>query len=123
MLSATPLENSPEDIYACVKLLDPSMFGTLAGFRHSYAKSFSPFQAWQVESWDTIKLKEMGMKLARMTHQANKYKDPKIAAEFPEEAWEDVLIDMSDSDRTHKSRRNWPRNSILIPKRISFLSS
>lgn len=99
MLSATLLENSPEDVYACVKLLDPNMFGTLSAFRNSYAKSFNPFQSWQVDSWDIIKLKEMGMKLAHMTHQANKYRDPDIAAEFPEEHWEDILIDMSEPDR------------------------
>jgi SNF2 family DNA or RNA helicase len=34
-----------------------------------------------------------------MTHIANKYTDPEIRAEFPEEHWEDVLIDMSSEDR------------------------
>lgn len=99
MLSATPLENSPEDIYACVKLLDPEIFGTLTQFRNQYAKSFNPFMKWQVAYWDTKKLQEMGMRLAHMTHSANKYHDPEIRAEFPEEHWQDLIIDMSPEDR------------------------
>jgi SNF2 family DNA or RNA helicase len=99
MLSATPLENSPEDIYSCVKLLDPSVFGTLSEFRARYAKSFNPFMKWQVQLWDHEKLQEMGMRLAHMTHQANKYRDPEIRAEFPAEHWEDIIIDMSDEDK------------------------
>lgn len=99
MLSATPLENTPEDIYSCVKLLDPTVFGTLQEFRHRYAKSFNPFMRWQVAMWDTRKLQEMGMRLAHMTHVANKYRDPEIRDQFPKEHWEDVIIDMSDEDR------------------------
>ena len=98
MLSATPLENSPEDIYSCVKLLDPTVFGTLTQFRHRYAKTFNPFIKWQVDKWDTSKLYEMGMRMSHMTHQANKYRDPEIRAEFPKEQWEDIIIDMSEED-------------------------
>jgi hypothetical protein len=100
LLSATPLENSPEDIYACVKLISPKTFGTLSGFRQTYAKTFNPFAKWQVDTWDLNKLREMGMRLAHMTHQANKYRDPEIMSEFPEEHWEDILIDMSEEDKT-----------------------
>lgn len=100
MLSATPIDNSPEDIYNCVKLMDPTIFGSLSKFRAEYAKSFNPFIKWQVDLWDTKKLQEMGMRLAHMTHTANKYRDPEIRAEFPDEHWEDILIDMSPEDRT-----------------------
>lgn len=100
MLTATPLENSPEDIYSCVKLLNPDVFGNVTQFRQRYAKSFNPFQKWQVELWDINKLQEMGMRLAHMTHQANKYRDPSIAAQFPTETWEDIIIDLSDEDRS-----------------------
>lgn len=98
MLSATPLENSPEDIYSCVKILDPTVFGNLDQFRHRYAKSFNPFMKWKVQLWDTHKLQEMGMRLAHMTHVANKYRDPEIRDQFPKEHWEDVFIDMSAPD-------------------------
>lgn len=99
-LSATPIDNSPEDIYNCVKLMDPTIFGSLSRFRAEYAKSFNPFIKWQVDIWDAKKLQEMGMRLAHMTHTANKYRDPEIRAQFPAEHWEDVLIDMSPEDRT-----------------------
>jgi len=99
MLSATPLENSPEDIYSCVKLLDPEIFGTLTQFRNTYALSFNPFVKWQVDLWNINRLQEMGMRLAHMTHRADKYRDPEIAAYFPEEHWEDIIIDMSPDDR------------------------
>jgi SNF2 family DNA or RNA helicase len=99
MLSATPVENSPEDVYACVKLLDPKIFGTLQDFRQRYARSFNPWVKWQVASWDVKKLEELGMRISHMTHVANKYRDPEIRAQFPAENWEDIIIDMSPEDR------------------------
>jgi len=98
MLSATPLENTPEDVYSCVKILDPKVFGNLSQFRHRYAKTFNPFMKWKVQLWDVRKLQEMGMRLAHMTHVANKYRDPEIREQFPKEHWEDVFIDMSAPD-------------------------
>lgn len=98
MLSATPLENTPEDIYSCVKILDPTVFGNLNQFRNRYAKSMNPFMKWKVQDWDKHKLQEMGMRLAHMTHVANKYRDPEIRDQFPKEHWEDVYIDMSGPD-------------------------
>lgn len=103
MLSATPLENAPEDIYACVKILsvklDRKPFTNLTNFRASYAKTMNPWAKWQVASWDLEKLQEMGMRLAHMTHQADKYRDPEIRAQFPKESWEDIIIDMSAEDK------------------------
>jgi SNF2 family DNA or RNA helicase len=103
MLSATPLENAPEDVYACVKILtlksDKKVFTNLTDFRKTYAKSMNPWARWQVASWDTEKLQEMGMRLSHMTHQADKYRDPEIRAQFPKEQWEDIIIDMSKEDR------------------------
>jgi SNF2 family DNA or RNA helicase len=64
-----------------------------------YAKSMSTFSPWQVATWDAHKLHELGMRISHMTHVANKYTDPEISAEFPEEHWEDVIIDMSSSDQ------------------------
>jgi len=103
MLSATPIENAPEDIYSCVKILslkmDKKIFATKADFRNTYAKSMNPWARWQVASWDMEKLHEMGMRLAHMTHQADKYRDPEIRSQFPKEQWEDIIIDMSSEDR------------------------
>lgn len=102
-LTATPLENAPEDVYAFVKILtaklERKVFTNLNEFRKSYAKSMSPWARWQVQTWDLEKLQEMGMRLAHMTHQADKYRDPEIRAQFPKEHWEDIIIDMSAEDR------------------------
>lgn len=99
MLTATKIERNPENIYACVKILDKTVWPNLATFRSHYAKSMSSFAEWQVASWDTKKLPEIGMRIAHMTHKASKYTDPEIAAEFPIDDWEDVWIDMSEQDR------------------------
>lgn len=99
MLSATPIEVNPEDVYSCMKILNPTIWPNISSFRKTYAKSFSTFSPWQVAKWDSYALQEMSMRIAHMTHQANKYRDPAIAAEFPEEHWEDVYIDMTPQDR------------------------
>jgi SNF2 family DNA or RNA helicase len=120
MLSATPIEVSPEDLYICMKLLDPSVWPNIQGFRNRYAKSFSTFSPWQVAKWDVAKLQEMAMRISHLTHQANKYRDPEIRSEFPEEHWEDIIIEMSDQDRKlykktleHISTDNEDYSSIL----------
>lgn len=99
MLSATPLENSPEDVYSCVKLLDPSVFSTVTQFRKEYGLKYNVFNPYKIEIWDRLKLPELGMRISHMTHQADKYRDPTIAAQFPKETWHDVIIDMSEEDR------------------------
>jgi len=99
MLSATPIETDPENLYVCMKLLDPTIWSNIESFRRQYAKSFSTFSPWQVATWDKKRLGEMSMRIAHITHQANKYRDPEIRAQFPEEHWENILIDMSDDDR------------------------
>lgn len=123
MLSATPLENSPEDIYSCVKLLDPTVFGTLTKFRQEYAKTMNPWNKWKVDTWNMAKLQEMGMRLAHMTHSANKYLDPEIAAQFPEEHWEDIYIDLSDEDAAlYSSVQDALREEYKIDPQMNILS-
>ena len=98
-LTATKIETDPENIYNCMKILDPTVWSSKQKFRSLYAKRMSTFSPWQVASWDAHKLRELGMRISHMTHVANKYSDPEIKAEFPADHWEDVLIDMSDQDR------------------------
>ena len=98
-LTATKIETDPENIYTCMKLLDPQVWPNKQSFRQMYAKSMSTFSPWQVATWDRSKLHELGMRISHMTHVANKYTDPDISAEFPEDHWDDVLIDMSTHDR------------------------
>jgi hypothetical protein len=99
MLSAKKVESDPENVYAVFRILDPSLWKSKHQFRQMYAKSFSTFDPWQVAAWDAAKLRELGMRISHMTHIANKYTDPAIKAEFPEEHWEDVIIDMSAQDK------------------------
>lgn len=99
MLTATKIERSPENIYSCIKILDKTIWPNLATFRSQYAKRMSNFATWQVAAWDTKKLPELGMRLAHITHKASKYTDPEIRAEFPQDHWEDIWIDMSAQDR------------------------
>jgi SNF2 family DNA or RNA helicase len=98
-LTAKKLDTDPENVYSCTKILDRTIWPNVAAFRAQYAKRMSQFSPWQVASWDTKKLPELGMRLAHITHIANKYSDPEIRAEFPEDHWEDVIIDMSPEDR------------------------
>lgn len=98
-LTAKKLDTNPENVYSCTKILDKTIWSNVADFRSRYARSMSSFSPWQVATWDAKKLPEIGMRLAHMTHVANKYTDPEIRAEFPEDHWEDVIIDMSKQDR------------------------
>jgi SNF2 family DNA or RNA helicase len=98
-LTAKKLDTNPENVYACTKILDKTIWPSVAVFRNAYAKRMSSFSPWQVATWDGKKLPELGMRLAHITHVANKYSDPEIKAEFPEDHWEDVIIDMSTEDR------------------------
>lgn len=98
-LTATKIETDPENIYACMKILDPTIWPNKQSFRQMYAKSMSTFSPWQVATWDAKKLRELGMRISHITHVANKYTDPEISAEFPEEHWEDVIIEMTPNDQ------------------------
>lgn len=98
-LTAKKLDTDPENVYSCVKILDPTIWPNLATFRALYAKSMSPFNQHKVATWHHDKLPELGMRLAHMTHVVNKYTDPEVMNEFPKDHWEDIFIDMSVDDR------------------------
>jgi len=99
ILTAKKIDTDPENIYSCIKIVDPTIWPSKSVFRSMYAKSFSTWNPYQVAVWDRSRLPEIGMRIAHFTHIANKYTDPDIRAEFPEDHWEDILIDMSDQDR------------------------
>jgi superfamily II DNA or RNA helicase len=98
MLSATPIERIPEGVYGCLKILDKTRFKNKETFRKLYAKRMSPWLKWKVDVWDKDKLGELGMRLSDITHTADKYRDPEIRAEFPEEHWETIEIEMAEPD-------------------------
>lgn len=99
MLSATAIENIPEDVYYCIRMMDENALPeTVAMFRNNYGRTRSYFDPTKVALWDTQKLQELGLRLAHMTHKASKYTDPEIAAQFPVEQWEDIPVQMSSQD-------------------------
>jgi SNF2 family DNA or RNA helicase len=99
-LSATSVENIPEDVYWCVKLMDKTILHKrVIQFREDYVKTWDWFAKGKVSVWDTHKLQDLGLRLSHMTHQASKYRDPEIRAQFPEEHWETISIEMSPTDR------------------------
>ena len=96
MLSATPIENSPEDWFNCVRLMDPDIYGTVSEFRGEYVSSYNHFDKNKPETWH--KLDKIGLKAAHMTHQVDKT-DPDIAKHFPEVIEEPFYVEWNDKDR------------------------
>jgi SNF2 family DNA or RNA helicase len=93
MLSATPVENDPEDWFNCVRLLDPRIYGTVREFRDEYVASYSYFDPTTPESWHM--LDKMALKAVHIVHQVDK-DDPEIAAVFPKVVEESLYIDWND---------------------------
>jgi len=96
MLSATPIENSPEDFFNCVRLLDPSVFGTVKEFHSKFVASYGRWGWKQPSQWKNLDL--MGAKAAYITHQVDK-NDKDIASQFPNVIDETVYVDMGEKHK------------------------
>lgn len=96
MLSATPIENDPEDWFNCVRLLDPSVYGTVKDFRDEFVASYSWFDRNKPEAWH--RLDKMGLVASTITHQVDK-NDPDIAKQFPDVVETPLYIDWDEADR------------------------
>lgn len=96
MLSATPIENDPQDWFNCVRLMDPDIYGTVKDFETEYVQSYNWFDPNKPETWH--KLDKMGLKTAHITHQVDK-EDPDIAAQFPDVIEEPFYIEWNHSHR------------------------
>lgn len=92
MLSATPIENNPEDFFNCVRVLDSEVYGSIKEFHAKYVARYSSWGYRKPSLWKNLDL--MGAKAAYITHQVDK-NDPDIAKQFPEVIDETVFIDMS----------------------------
>lgn len=92
MLSATPIENNPEDFFNCVRLLDSGIYGSIKEFHAKYVARYSSWGYRKPSLWKNLDL--MGAKAAYVTHQVDK-NDPDIAKQFPEVLDETIFIDMS----------------------------
>jgi hypothetical protein len=64
MLSATPIENNPEDWLNCMRLLDSTIYGKVSQFRKEFVSSYSFFDKDKPEEWH--KLDKMGLKAAHV---------------------------------------------------------
>jgi len=97
MLSATPIENNPEDFFNCVRIIDPTVYGTVKDFRDEYVKRFDFFDRSKPAEWHN--LDKMGLKAAHMIHQVDKH-DEDIAKMFPQVISEPYFIDWNDKQRS-----------------------
>lgn len=97
MLSATPIENNPEDFFNCVRIIDPDIYGSIKDFRDEYVKRFDHFDRNKPAEWHN--LDKMGLKAAHIVHQVDKH-DKDIASMFPEVVSEPYFIDWNDKQRS-----------------------
>lgn len=97
MLSATPIENSPEDFFNCIRIIDPDVYGTVAQFRDTYVASYSYHDPFAPSEWHH--LDRMGLRAAHLIHSADKDKDPEIASQFPKALPETKYVDWDATDR------------------------
>lgn len=96
ILTATPIENSPEDVFSCVNLTWPGLLGSVGDFYSTYVAAFHPLSRKPV-AWKN--LDRLEAKLGFMTHRVSK-DDPEVAAMFPEAIALPKVIDWSPK---HKS--------------------
>lgn len=94
-LTATPIENSPEGLFDCVRLLDPPLLGTVAKFDADYVVNRNPI-SHKPERWG--RLDKLAGTIEFMTHRAS-MEDPEIAKMFPEIMEDSILIDWDPRDR------------------------
>lgn len=94
MLSATPIENSPEDFFNCCRLMDPSVYGSINDFNNRFVAGRD--QWGKITHWKNIDL--MGAMAAHIVHQVDK-NDPDIAAQFPQVIEDTIYIDLSPQDQ------------------------
>ena len=96
-LSATPIENNPEGMFNCVRLMDPMLLGTVTDFDSNYVTNRNQ-QSKRPDRWGN--LDKLEGKIEFMTHRVSK-DDPDVAAMFPRVMPPDpvILIDWDERDR------------------------
>lgn len=78
-LSATPIINSPEGFFNCVRLMDSSVYGSVQDFINRHA---GPRDPWGNIMW-WKGLDEIGAKAKRIIHRVDKRTDSTIRNQFP----------------------------------------
>lgn len=105
MLSATPVENSIEDIFNCIRLMDPTVYKSVAEFEKLHVNK-TPMKVKTKRGWKWIDVVDsyknfdvLSQRIAHMTHQADKDNDPAIRAQFPPIVDTPMTVDFSDTER------------------------
>lgn len=92
MLSATPIEHSPEDFFNAVRLLDPTVYGSVKSFNNTY---IAHRNMWgEPDRWRNLDL--MGALASPITFQVEKT-DPHISIQFPKILSEEHTLRLSHS--------------------------
>lgn len=94
-LTATPLENSPEDQMSAMSLMCPDILGTVGSFHQDYVSYTNPLSR-KPEKWKN--LDKLEAKLEFMTHRVSR-KDSEIAKFFPNMFHDPLTIDWNPIDR------------------------
>jgi SNF2 family DNA or RNA helicase len=94
-LSATPIENSPEGLFNCVRLLKPLLLGSVTQFDADYVMNRNPV-SHKPDRWG--RLDKLEGKIEFMTHRVS-LADPEVAKLFPEIMEDPLIIDWDPRDR------------------------
>lgn len=94
-LTATPIENSPEGLFDCVRLLSPTLLGTVGQFESDYVINRNPI-SHKPERWG--RLDKLEGKIEHMTHRVS-LADPEVAKMFPKIMEDPLIIDWDPRDR------------------------
>jgi len=94
-LTATPIENSPDGLFNCLRLLQPTLLGTVAEFESTYVINRNPI-SHKPERWG--RLDKLEGKIEHMTHRVS-LADPEVAKMFPEIMEDPLIIDWDPRDR------------------------
>lgn len=106
LFSATPIEQDPEDVFNCVRLMDHGKtLGTVDKFRKRYVKSYNFFNPHQPEKWKD--LDHMNLVLSNNMSRVDK-RDPEIASMFPRVIEEPRYIEWNPEHwRVYNSMSKW----------------
>jgi SNF2 family DNA or RNA helicase len=94
-LTATPIENSPYDVFSCIHLMQPGLMGSNAEFQITHVAGYNPLSG-KPTHWKNLDLIEA--KLAHMTHRVSK-QDPQVAEMFADTPPMEKYIDWNPSHK------------------------
>lgn len=95
ILTATPIENSPDDVFACVNMVHPGLLGSHTQFKDIHVAARNPASGKPI-AWKN--LDRLEAKLAFMTHRVSK-RDPEVSRMFPDPIAVPTEIDWNPKHR------------------------